>query len=201
LPEKWAWDFYTWLAVRLQWFAFGQRFGLCGQYLELKVMSGIIIERKIKPNPMTNEQRKHIYFLLNRLNLTKEVGDEMCPEWTSGRASRISELGFIDAQQIIKYLKGLMQTPRSSSPPSGELEGALDRKRKGVIKACFRWYELQGKVVKMDYVLGTICKAGGVRCINDLTETDLQRLYAEFCRKQKVLQELNGESKYVFSNN
>jgi hypothetical protein len=147
---------------------------------------------------MTNEQRKHIYFLLNRLNLTKDVADEMCPQWTNGRASRISELQFIDAKGIIKFLNGLRQKPRELKNRDTD---KMDKKRKGLIKAVFRWYDLQGKVVKMNYAIGTICKADGVSYINDLTETDLHRLYAEFCRKQKAMQELNGESRFIFSNN
>jgi hypothetical protein len=53
----------------------------------------------------------------------------------------------------------------------------------------------------MKYVIGTICKAGNVANINDLTKTDLQRLYAEFCRKQKAAQEMNKELSVTFSNN
>jgi hypothetical protein len=149
-------------------------------------------------NPMTGEQRRYIYFLLNRLNLTKEVGDEMCFEWTEGRALKISDLQFIDAMHIIKYLNGLMQNART---PDGRDSAKMDKKRKGLIKAVFRWYELQGKAPSMDYVKGTICKAGGVSNINDLTYVDLQRLYAEFCRKQKAMQTINKESEVTFSNN
>ena len=73
---------------------------------------GQIKHKTVSINPMTGEQRRHIYFLLNHLNLTKEVGDEMCFEWTEGRAMKISELQFIDALSIIKYLKGLTQNAR-----------------------------------------------------------------------------------------
>jgi len=48
---------------------------------------------------------------------------------------------------------------------------------------------------------GTICKAGGVSNINDLTAKDLQRLYAEFCRKQKTQEIMNKEIEVTFSNN
>lgn len=157
-----------------------------------------INERKVSFNPMTDKQRRHIYFLLSRLDLTKDFGDEMCPQWTDGRAWKISELQFIDALNIIKYLNGLLQTPRGQRPNDFEM---MDKKRKGLIKAVFRWYELQGKAPSMDYVLGTICKAGNVNYINELTETDLHRLYAEFCRKQTALQTMNKESRLVFSNN
>jgi len=147
---------------------------------------------------MTSQQSRHIYFLLNRLGLTKEVGDEMCPQWTNGRALKLSELQFIDAMGIIKYLNGLLQNPRELKNRDTE---DMDKKRKGLIKAVFRWYELQGKIVDMKYVIGTICKAGNVASINDLTKIDLQRLYAEFCRKQKAAQEMNKESSVTFSNN
>jgi hypothetical protein len=159
---------------------------------------GAIRQNTAKVNPMTANQSRHIYFLLKRLNLTKEVGDEMCPEWTNGRAWKISELQFIDAMNVIKYLNGLLQNPHN---PKDRDTATMDRKRKGLIKAVFRWYELQGKVPSMEYVKGTICKAGSVESINDLTETDLQRLYAEFCRKQKASQEMNNELEVTFSNN
>jgi hypothetical protein len=149
-------------------------------------------------NPMTDKQRRRIYFLLSRLNMNKEVGDEMCFEWTEGRALKISELQFIDAMNIIKYLEGLFVKPRELKNRETD---TMDRKRKGLIKAVFTWYDLQGKTVSMEYVIGTICKAGGVRPINDLTETDLQRLYAEFCRKQKVQIEMNKDLKTRFSVN
>ena len=159
---------------------------------------GAIKQKTVAFSPMTDKQRKHIYYLLSRLNLTKEVGDEMCPEWTNGRAWKISELQFIDALQIIKYLKGLLQNPRELKDRDTE---EMDRKRKGLIKAVFRWFELQGKAPSIKYVIGTICKAGGVSNINDLTKTDLQRLYAEFCRKQKTQETINKELEVTFSNN
>jgi hypothetical protein len=95
-------------------------------------------------------------------------------------------------------LNGLLVKPRELKNRDTD---KMDRKRKGLIKAVFRWYDLQGKTVSMEYVIGTICKAGGVSRINDLTETDLQRLYAEFCRKQKAVQEMNMDLKTRFSNN
>ena len=159
---------------------------------------GAIKHKTVSINPMSAQQRKHIYFLLNRLNLTKEFGDEVCPEWTNGRAWKISDLQFIDAMNIIKYLNGLLQNPHN---PKDRYTAEMDKKRKGLIKAVFRWYELQGKEPTMKYVLGTICKAGGVSNINDLTAKDLQRLYAEFCRKQKTQEIMNKEIEVTFSNN
>jgi hypothetical protein len=53
----------------------------------------------------------------------------------------------------------------------------------------------------MDYVKGTICKAGGVKNINELTEGDLTRLYAEFCRKQKAQEVINKELETYYHNN
>lgn len=149
-------------------------------------------------NPLTDQQRRHIYFLMSRLNMTKEVGDSMCPEWTDGRSYKISELQFIDALNIIKYLNGLLKNPRE---PKNRDTAEMDRKRKGLIKAVFAWFERQGKVVTMEYVLGTICRAGGVRYINDLTMADLQRLYAEFCRKQTAQVGMNEELKIRFGVN
>ena len=164
------------------------------QLFNYSIVMATIRKNKASVNPMTAQQSRHIYYLLNRLGLTKEVGDEMCPQWTNGRALKLSELQFI----VIKYLNGLLQNPRE--PKNRDTED-MDKKRKGLIKAVFRWYELQGKIVDMKYVIGTICKAGSVSNINDLTMSQLCSLYAEFCRKQKAVQEMNKESSVTFSNN
>ena len=153
---------------------------------------------KSKFSPMTDQQRKHLFWLFKHYGIDEEARGGMIYEWTDGRASRMSELGFIDAMQIINYLRQLEQTPQTKKRGN---EDNLDKKRKGLIRAVFAWYEQQGKVVDMKYVIGTICRAGGVERINDLTETDLQRLYAEFCRKQKAQITINQKQTTTFSNN
>jgi hypothetical protein len=153
-------------------------------------------------NPMSNEQRRHIFYLFKQLGIGEEQRDEYIMEWTHGRAWRMSELQFIDAMNIIKYLKGLFATaqqrPASQKRPGAE--AGLDTKRKGLLKAIFRWLELQGKKASMEYVIGIACRAGGVCRLNELSEKDLTRLYAEFCRKQKAQELINDES-IQFSNN
>ncbi|MDR1879062.1 MAG: hypothetical protein LBQ64_05805 [Bacteroidales bacterium] len=149
-------------------------------------------------NPMSEGQRKRLFFLMKQVNITHDVFNEMLPGWTEGRASRMSELQFIDAMHIIKYLTELMQKPKNLK---SHYTAEMDKKRKGVIKAVFRWMELQNKCPSMKYVLGIIRKAGGVGNINDLTEVDLQRLYAEFCRKQEAQLSMNKEAELRFSNN
>ena len=48
----------------------------------------------------------------------------------------------------------------------------------------------------MEYVIGTICKAGGVQRINELSLSALNRIYAEFCQKQRIQTVKQDESVY-----
>jgi hypothetical protein len=149
-------------------------------------------------NPISAEQRKHLFWLFKQIGLDEETRNEMINEWTEGRASRMSELGFIDAMNIIRYIKSLSQTPQKRKTTA---DPTLDKKRKGLIKAIFAYFENQGREVTMKYVIQTACRAGGVARLNDLTEADLQRLYAEFCRKQTAQITINKNNKYNFPNN
>jgi len=74
----------------------------------------------------------------------------------------------------------------------------MDRTRKKVIAAVFGWYKNQGRVVTMEYVIGTICQAGNVKRINELSLNALNRIYAEFCQKQRIQYVKRNES--VYSN-
>ena len=63
----------------------------------------------------------------------------------------------------------------------------LDRKRKGVIKAIFRWFELRGQQPTMEYVKGVACRAAGKTSFNEISPAELSRIYAEFCKKQRTV--------------
>jgi len=76
----------------------------------------------------------------------------------------------------------------------------LDRKRKGLIKAIYSWFELQGKVPTMNYVKGVACRAAGVNSFNNISPSALTRLYAEFCRKQKAVEAMKVDDFSVCLN-
>ena len=62
----------------------------------------------------------------------------------------------------------------------------LDRQRKGVIRAIYRWLELRGVTnASMDYVKAIACRAAKADSFNRISPDALTRVYAEFCHKQE----------------
>ena len=147
------------------------------------------------PNPRTAQQNRHLHWLFGQLGVTNQDAiAEIVYEHTNHRTHHTSELQFIEAMELIKGLNSLLKKPRESAsaktdrmPEDAPERAELDKKRKGLIKSIFRWYELQGKVVTMQYVKATACRAAGVDNFNDISVSALARLYAEFCRKQKTI--------------
>jgi hypothetical protein len=158
--------------------------------------------KKVMFNPSTSEQKRRIFWLCGKIGIDLQdasVRGSIIREWTEGRAQGMSDLQFIDAMNIIKYLESTM---RSCQRPKADTNSEeMNRKRKGLIKAVFRWLELQGKTPSMSYVKGVICRAGSVGNINELSAEALSRLYAEFCRKQSAGEVMNEEKELHFSVN
>lgn len=146
----------------------------------------------------TKEQNRKLYWLFNRLTLNEDVIDSIVSETTHGRTTSTADLTFIEAMELIRYLEQLVRKGQNGLPESL----TIDKKRKGLIKAIFSWYDLQGKQVDMNYVKATACRAAGVEVkdFNKITEATLTRLYAEFSRKQVANKELN-RGKHQFFNN
>ncbi|HPX59607.1 MAG TPA: hypothetical protein PLL02_04160 [Bacteroidales bacterium] len=144
----------------------------------------------------TIAQNRKLYWLFSRLNLNEDAIDALVLETTHGRTSHTSELSFIEAMELIRYLDNI----RRSGVQKQRESLTLDRKRKGLIKAIFRWYELQGKQVDMEYVKATACRAAGVDFFNQISEAALTRLYHEFCRKQVAQGEIQ-RNYYKWSDN
>lgn len=146
----------------------------------------------------TIQQNRKLYWLFNRLKLNEDVIRELVNETTHGRTKHTSKLEFIEAMELIKYLENLL---RSGEQKKTETL-TLDRKRKGLIKAIFSWYDRQGKVVDMNYVKATACRAAGigVNDFNKIPETTLTRLYSEFCRKQVAQKEIGRQQHQYFNN-
>lgn len=144
----------------------------------------------------TIQQNRKLYWLFNRLNLNEDIVDAIVMEATQGRSSSTRDLEFIEAMELIKYLENMLRVGEQKQPASL----SIDRKRKGLIKAIFRWYEEQGKVVDINYVKATACRAAGVRFFNSISEGALTRLYAEFCRKQVAQKEIRRQQHQYFNN-
>lgn len=133
----------------------------------------------------TKEQNKILYTLLAKNKIDLEHKADLVNAFTNGRTDKSSEMTYMECQNMIKYLKSnnnsQPQLPNQTQPQN------LDKKRKQVIAAIFKYFELQNKEVTIDYVKGVACRAAGVISFNKITNAALTRIYNEFCKKQKVL--------------
>lgn len=148
----------------------------------------------------TLQQNSRLHGLFSRLKLNRDVIEDLVMEITGGRTTHTSELEFIEAKELINYLENMQR--KAQIKPAHRISLTIDQKRKGLIKAIGKWYEMQGKVVDIDYIKGTAVQAAGfdVRDFNKIPEPTLSRLYAEFCKKQHTVKVKN--KKYnIYSNN
>lgn len=148
----------------------------------------------------TQAQNRRLFWLLGQVGLTDKAAiAELVMEWTNGRTSHTSELTYNECQNIIRNLDDALN--RSKDPKDS---GKLDQRRKAVIKAIFTYFELRGKTVSMEYVKAVACRAAGnAVSFNAISEGQLLRIYAEFCRKQtaaSVRNEIDEELRITNSN-
>lgn len=152
-------------------------------------------------NFRTADQNKRLYGLFSKLNIKDKLEiSEIVYKASSKRTIHTSELTFIECRDLITTLEDLFKRKRESQSakvdtmrPEAPEKLSLDKKRKGLIKSIFRWFELQGKVVTMDYVKGVACRAAKVDNFNDIPSSQLTTLYAEFCRKQRAREVMKTE--------
>lgn len=148
-------------------------------------------------NPRTVAQNRKLYWLFGRIGISnKDAISEIVLDYTNGRTSHTSELTFIEARGLIASLDELFKKRRESKPVTDELY----RKRKGVIKAIFRYFELRGKVPTVDYVKAVACRAAGTDSFNQISSASLSRIYAEFCNKQRTIEAMRGDDFEVSQN-
>ena len=142
----------------------------------------------VAPNLRTADQNRKLWWLAGQLGLDKEAMADVVLEFTEGRTCHTSELTFLECRELTEFLqKTLIPGGRSNSSTKGETErDMLDRKRKGVLRAIFRWLELRGVKASMEYVKAIACRAAKRDRFNDLTVGELTRVYAEFCHKQEA---------------
>ena len=140
------------------------------------------------PNLRTADQNRKLWWLAGQLGLDKEAMADVVLEFTGGRTPHTSELTFLECRELTEFLqKTLIPGGRSNSSTKGETErDMLDRQRKGVIRAIYRWLELRGVTnASMDYVKAIACRAAKADNFNRISPDALTRVYAEFCHKQE----------------
>lgn len=155
----------------------------------------------LENNLRTLSQNKRLHALFTKLNITDKLQiSEIVYGASNKRTIHSSELTFIECRDLITSLEEIFKRKRESQSakidtmrPEAPEKISLDKKRKGLLKSIFRWFELQGKVVTIDYVKGVACRAAKVDNFNDITSSQLTTLYAEFCRKQRAREVMRPE--------
>lgn len=167
------------------------------------------MNQTVTPNPRTKEQNRRLWWIAGQLGISREAMADIVLEFTNGRTCHTSELSFLECMELTKFLQG---TLNQRNPRNGESDNIdkkpendpdrvkLDRKRKGVIRAIFRWFELRGQQPTMEYVKGVACRAAGKTSFNEISPAELSRIYAEFCKKQKTVEAMMPDD-YNFSVN
>lgn len=150
--------------------------------------------KAVTANPRTADQNRKLWWLAGQLGIDKEAMGDIVMEFTGGRTCHTSELSFLECREITEFMQRALIQPgsreTSSERTDRKVEGhpdrvELDRKRKGVIRAIFRWLELTGVNASMEYVKAIACRAAKRDRFNELSMGDLTRVYAEFCHKQE----------------
>lgn len=162
------------------------------------------------PNLRTIEQNRKLWWLAGQLGLDKEAMADIVYDFTEGRTNHTSELSFLEARELIDYLNRTLSPKNCRESSSARTDKCatdhpdrvkLDRKRKGVIKAIFRWFELRGQHPTMEYVKSVACRAAKKERFNDISLCELTRVYAEFCHKQESLSAMQNVELGIASRN
>lgn len=151
----------------------------------------------VKDDLRTSAQNRKLWFLAKQLGISKEGMEEIVYSNTEGRTTHTSELTFVEAKEMISFFEKTLQPTQERKQPNGN---KMDTLRKGVIKAIFRYFELRGVNPSIEYVKGVACRASGRMDFNAITEGELRRIYAEFCKKQQVANVMREED-MNFCNN
>ncbi|MCQ2309143.1 MAG: hypothetical protein MJZ78_04100 [Bacteroidales bacterium] len=141
----------------------------------------------IEKDTMTDEQRRSLFFNFKALGLDDDGRHCFVSDFTDGRTDSLKDLGYIEAQDMLRYLQELRRNPQER-----KRRDDLDRKRKGVMRAIGRYLELCGIQHTADYIKGVAVRAAGLvptevgHDFNRIDGATLTRIYNEFCRKQSV---------------
>lgn len=141
----------------------------------------------IEKDTMTDEQRRSLFLNFKALGLDDDGRHCFVSDFTDGRTDSLKDLGYIEAQDMLRYLQELRRNPQER-----KRRDDLDRKRKGVMRAIGRYLELCGIQHTADYIKGVAVRAAGLvptevgHDFNRIDGATLTRIYNEFCRKQSV---------------
>lgn len=163
------------------------------------------------PNLRTTEQNRRLWWLAGQLGLDKEAMADVVLEFTEGRTCHTSELTFLECRELTEFLQGTLighgrrdsRAERTDRKRDGDPDRVkLDRQRKGVIRAIYRWLELRGVTnASMDYVKAIACRAAKADSFNRISPEALTRVYAEFCHKQESLSAMQNVELGIASRN
>ena len=151
---------------------------------------GVVIikdDKNVVSHSKTVAQVRHLFWLFKELGIEEENRADVVFSYTEGRTDKVSELEFIEAQTIIRRLEGMRRGSFKVSQSAELTLSRLDKKRKGVIRAIFRYLELKNCEANMNYVKAIACRAAGCDRFNEISEAGLTRIYNEFCRKQHTV--------------
>ena len=134
-------------------------------------------------------QRRSLFYIFKNMKFDEDMRHDFISDYTDGRTDSLKELGYIEAQSMIRYLQELNRMPQTR-----KYKSEPDRLRKGVIKAIGRYFDKCGRTdISLDYIKSTAIRAAGIvptgmisHDFNRIPEATLTRIYNEFCRKQHV---------------
>jgi hypothetical protein len=153
----------------------------------------------IKNTGISDAQRRSLLLNFKALGLDDDGRHYFISDFTRGRTSSLKDLGYIEAQDLLRYLGELRRNPQER-----KCRDDLDRKRKGVIKAISAYLELYGQQPTLEYIKGVAVRAAGMvptmvdHDFNRIPEGTLTRIYNEFCRKQSVIRVEDDLTKICF---
>ncbi len=159
-----------------------------------------------KQTTRTVAQNRRLHWLFGQLNISGEAIEEIAASYSDGRTTHTIELTGKECDMLIGDLQKMLDKRRLSRSENIEVNGTdaaratLDRKRKKVIGAIFRWFELRGQKPTMDYVKAVACRAAGAESFNKISPEALNRIYHEFSRKQKVQREMQMNDFTIINN-
>lgn len=145
-------------------------------------------ETNIKNTGISDAQRRALFFNFKALGLDDDGRHYFISDFTRGRTGSLKDLGYIEAQDLLRYLGELRRNPQER-----KRRDDLDRKRKGVMRAIGRYLDLCGIQHTAEYIKGVAVRAAGLvptevnHDFNRIDGATLTRIYNEFCRKQSVV--------------
>lgn len=134
-------------------------------------------------------QRRSLFYIFKNMKFDEDMRHDFISDYTDGRTDSLKELGYIEAQSMIRYLQELNRMPQTR-----KYKSESDRLRKGVIKAIGKYFEKCGRTdISLDYIKSTAIRAAGMvptgmisHDFNRISDATLTRIYNEFCRKQSI---------------